>query len=71
MSKSIFNKIKRGEPLLASILSLKRGDTLLVPYRFYSEPTIKNMASKIKIDYGIVLRGSYSSNIHAVLIREE
>lgn len=64
-------KIKRGERLQPALLELQVGDAVEVPYRFYSENTLRVTASQLKVDRGIVIEVNCRSPKLAILTRTQ
>lgn len=58
-------KLSKGEQLQTAMLELEAGEVLEVPYRFYSENTIRATASQLKfgkgVAYSVETRGAKSA----------
>lgn len=48
MCNKEINKVKRGERLLPSLIELEIGSSVEVPFRLYSENSIRSVASRLK-----------------------
>ena len=62
-------KIKRGEPLKASLLDLAVDGSVEIPYRLYSENSIRATTSQLKHDKGVAFEVKSSGNTSAIVRR--
>lgn len=65
------NKLKKGEKLSVALQELAAGDTLEVPFRQYSEASIRVAAYKHSKDSGIRLRVNVLRNDRALVTRDD
>lgn len=66
-----FKKIKRGERLQPSILELKVGESIQVPYRLFSENSIRSTISQMKANYPHEFNVNARSSMAAVITRTQ
>lgn len=66
-------KIKRGDRLQVALLELSVGDSVKIPYRFYSENSIRATVTQLKKDRGISVGYEINvrSNVAAVITRTQ
>lgn len=64
-------KIKRGDRLQASLFELAVGETLAIPYRCFSENTIRSTLSQLKLSHPMRYEVNTKSNSTAIVTRTE
>ena len=64
-------KIKRGDRLQLALTDLNVGESVKVPYRFFSENSIWATASQLKADKAVEFDINTRSNVAAVLTRTQ
>lgn len=64
-------KIKRGDRLQLALTDLNVGESVKVPYRFFSENSIRATASQLKADKAVKFDINTRSNVAAVLTRTQ
>lgn len=69
MCNKEINKVKRGERLLPSLIELEIGSSVEVPFRLYSENSIRSVASRLKATQGVEFEVNVRSARCAVLTR--
>lgn len=62
-------KIQRGDRLQPALLELSVGESMKVPYRFFSENSLRATASQLKISAGAEYEINARSNTAAVVTR--
>lgn len=64
-------KIKRGDRLQLALIELAVGEEIKVPYRFFSENSIRSTVSQLKadkaVDFDINTRSSVAATIKRIL----
>lgn len=68
-----FTKIQRGDKILPHLLGMKPGDTLQIPYRLYSENTIRSVVSQHNStsDAFLFKVSTKQSSTYAIVVREK
>lgn len=69
MCKPPTKKIQRGDKLTPALTALNVGESLLVPYRLYSENTLRCRVSNIKLSSGLEFTVNARSNVSASVTR--
>ncbi len=64
-------KINRGDRLQPALLELEKGQSLRVPFKFFSENTLRATAAQVKASTGMVFEVNARANTHAVITRTE
>lgn len=64
-------KIKRGDRLRVTLLNLEVGDAVKIPYRIYSENSIRATVSQLKLSHPVKYDINVKSNLVAIITREE
>lgn len=69
METQKFFQIKRGDRLQLALTELNIGDSIRVPYRYFSENSIRATASQLKADKAVEYDINTRSSVAAVLTR--
>lgn len=64
-------KIKRGDRLQLVLTELEVGDCIRIPYRLFSENSIRATASQLKADKAMAYNINAQSNVAAILTRTQ
>lgn len=64
-------KIKRGDRLQLVLIELSIGECVKVPYRFFSENSIRATASQLKSDKAVEYDINTRSNVAAIITRTQ
>lgn len=64
-------KIKRGDRLQLVLTELSIGECVKVPYRFFSENSIRATASQLKSDKAVEYDINTRSNVAAIITRTQ
>lgn len=62
-------KIKRGDRLQLALVELAVGESVKVPYRHYSENSIRATTTKMKMENGLEYNINAQSNVAAIITR--
>lgn len=62
-------KIKRGDRLQVALTEMNVGDSIKVPYRCYSENSIRSTISQLKQDSTVAFDVNTRSNVAAIITR--
>ena len=65
----VIKKIDKGEKLRTALLELGIGESVQIPYRYYSEPTIRVTKAQVKKETGTDYEIKTNGNVAAVLTR--
>lgn len=71
MSQIEIRKIQRGDRLQPALAELELGMSLKIPYRFYSENSIRATLSQLKLDRAMRFKANTASHIAAIVTRVE
>lgn len=62
-------EIKKGELLQPTLLDMSVGEAIRIPFKLFSENTLRSMASQIKFKFGMSFDVNTRSNTTAVVTR--